>query len=294
MRNIIKKTKVLFFYMSVLLVVSSPIKSAELKKPVTEIYRFEAGTHNISRLVLEKPHALIEGEGMGVTILNINEGILAKAPEPIIRNLTIIGKGLGTGIHLTNTWSAKIENVEIENFRNGIKFELSKEGRELAGGKTLNQWPGASTHGDHWGSRISLSNVRNVEIVGPGDGIVFKNSLKHTTHKNYWKATDEKRNGEFMNATTIWGGHIGVQGVGIRIGDGVNSTKIFGTYIDVSPAGGIVMEYGAKGLTVIGATLDLNSAARKAKTSRLTVPRRLKNTIQLIGVSPRNFDVTYK
>ena len=294
MRNIIKKIKVLFFYMSLLLVVSSSINSAELKKPVTEIYRFEAGTHNVSRLVLEKPHALIEGAGMGVTILNISGGILAKAPEPIIRNLTIIGEGLGTGIHLTNTWSAKIENVEIENFRTGIKFELSEEGRNLAGGKTLNQWPSATTHANHWGSRISLSDVRNVEIMGPGDGIVFKNSLKHTTHKNYWQATDEKRNGEFMNATTIWGGHIGVQGVGVRIGDGVGSTKIFGTYIDVSPAGGIVMEYGARGLTLIGGALDLNSAARKVKASRVTVPRRAKNTIQLIGVTPSDFDVTYK
>lgn len=278
----------------ILLFVSLQSHSKEIISEKNEIYHFGPGVHDVTRIVLERPHALVEGDGIGVTILNIREGILAKAPEPTIRNLTIIGKGLGTGIYLSNTWSAKIENVEIENFRIGIKLELSEEGRELAGGSTLNKWPGANTKGKHWGSRISLSDIRNVEITGGGEGIVFENSLKHTTNKNYWYSTDEKRNGEFMNATTIWGGHIAVRGRGIVIGEGVGSTKIFGTYIDVSPAGGIVMEYGARGLTLIGATLDLNSAARKAKASRVTVPRRAKKSIQLIGVSPRDFRVTYQ
>lgn len=291
------KNKVLqstFIYILVFSMALPWVKAAELNKAKPEVYRFDAGIHDISQLVLERPHALIEGAGAGVTILYVSGGILAKAPEPVIRNLTIIGKGLGVGIHLTNTWSAKIENVEIENFRIGIKFELSEEGRKLAGGKTYHAWPSAALKGQHWGSRITLSDVRNVEIIGPGDGIVFKNSLKHTTRENYWHATDEKRNGEFMNSTTIWGGHIAVKGVGVVIGDGVGSTKIFGTYIDVSPSGGVVMEYGARGLTLIGATFDLNSAAYKAKASRVIAPRRAKNTIQLIGVSPNDFDVTYK
>lgn len=288
------KPSVLFFLIIVVFVIPCRVMSVESNELKTEIYRFGAGVHDVSKLVLERPHAVIEGEGIGVTILYVRAGILAKAPEPVIRDLTIVGKGLGIGIHLTNSWSAKIENVEIENFRIGIKFELSKEGRELAGGETLNHWPSANTKGEHWGSRVSLSYVRNVEIIGPGDGIVFENTLKHTTQKNYWRATDEKRNGEFINATTIWGGHIAVNGVGVLIGDGVGSTKIFGTYIDVSPAGGIIMEYGATGLTLIGATLDLNSAATKARAPRVVVPRRAKNTIQLIGVSPNDFDITYK
>ena len=258
-----------------------------------EIHTFGPGVHYLNRIILESPHALIEGKGIGVTILKIKEGIWATAPEPIIRNLTIIGEGKGVGIKLSNTWSAKIENVEIEKFKVGMKLELNKDGRELVEGGTMNHWPGAMTKGKHWGSRISLSSIRNIEIVGPGDGIVFENTLKHSTKQNYWKSTDDKRRGEFMNATTLWGGHIAVKGRAVVIGDGVASTKMFGTYIDISPAGGIIMEYGARGLTLVGVALDLNSAARKEGAARILVPKRAKKSVQMIGMQPVHIDINY-
>lgn len=267
--------------------------AADFGKGKTEIHQFGPGIHEVDKIVLERAHGLIEGAGKGVTILKVKDGIMAMAPEPIIRNLTVVGQGKGIGILLSNTWSAKIQDVEVENYGVGIKVMLSTDGRKKAGGKTLNHWPGAMTKGKHWGSRVTLTEIRSVEITGPGDGIRLVNTLKNTINTNYWRPTNENRQGEFINATTIFGGHIGVKGTAIKIGDGVYSTKVFGTYIDISPAGGIEMEYGSRGLVLVGVSLDLNSAARKAKTPRLVVPRKARESIQMMGVTPRKFEIEY-
>ena len=272
-------------------VVGEEVPSSGTIEDGREIVHFGPGVHELSRIVLERPHALLEGDGPGVTVLKLREGVLARAPNPVIRNLTLVGSGSGTGLRLANTWSARIDNVEIENYGTGIKLELSKEGRERAGGKTLTMWPGALTEGNHWGSRVTLTDIRGVNITGRGDGIVLENQLKKTNKDNYWKATNEGKPGEFINATTIWGGHIAVQGRSVVIGDGVGSTKIVGTYLDISPNGGIVMQYGARGLTLVGVSLDLNSAARKASASRLKIPARARKTVQLIGASPPEFKI---
>ncbi len=247
-----------------------------------EVYNFGPGVHVIDDIVLSKPHALVKGAGPGVTILLIKGGIKARAANPVIKDLTIIGKSKGIGIHLSNTWRAIIQDVKIEDFAIGIKFELSSNGREQAGGKTLSHWPSSLTKGN-WGSRVTLSEVRGIEITGPGRGIVFENQLKKTNKSNYWKPTDDRRPGEFINATTIWGGHIAVKGTAIYIGDGVYGTKMYDTYIDVSPEGGIIMEYGARGLTLVGVTLDPNTAARKAKTPRIIIPKKARSSVIIQG-----------
>ena len=271
--------------------VSAAGASNEKDKDKT-IYSYGPGVHYIDSLVLDKKHSVVEGVAPGATILKVKKGIHFKAANPVIRNLTIVGEGDGIGILLENTWTARIQDVEVENYKTGIKFELTGHGREVAGGKTMNLWPGALTSGQ-WGSRTTLSELRNVEITGPGNGIVFENKLKTSTKKNYWKPTNDRKAGEFINATTIWGGHIGVRGKAVVIGDGVYATKMFGTYIDVSAAGGIFMEYGARGLLLVGVALDLNSAARKVKAERLVVPKRAKKSVTLLGVSPKKFDIKY-
>ena len=120
----------------------------------------------MDRIVLDQPHALLEGAGRGITIVRVPGGIMATAPEPVIRNLTIVGNGTGVGLTLRNVWTARVDDVEIESFGTGIRIELTKDGRTRAGGKTLNGWPGAFTVGSHWGSRVTLTELRGVEIIG--------------------------------------------------------------------------------------------------------------------------------
>lgn len=271
----------------------TPPNTSGKTKHKTNIYTFGPGIHEVDKIVLYRAHGIIEGAGKGVTILKVKRGLNALGPNPIIRNLTIVGSGKDTGILLSNSWSAVIQDVEIENYETGIKIELSTEGRIRAGGKTLNRWPSAMTKDTHWGSRVTLTEIRGVEITGPGNGIVLENKLKKTRKYNYWKPTNENRQGEFINATTIFGGHIGVNGTAIKIGDGVYSTKIFGTYLDISPAGGIVMDYGARGLVLVGASLDLNTAARKEKTPRIVAPSRARKSIQITGTTPVDFYIHY-
>jgi hypothetical protein len=79
--------------------------------------------------------------------------------------------------------------------------------------------------------------------------------------------------GCFFSGTTIWGGHIYVQGRALDIGDGVATTKVIGTYIDVGRGGGVFMSYGARNLTMVGISLDLSPMAKKAGAKKLTVPR---------------------
>lgn len=260
-------------------------------KSVKRIYRFGEGVHEIDSVLLTEPNSLLEGIGPGITILKVKNGISVVSQNPIIRNITIIGEGHGAGLHLQNTWSAKVQNVKIENYAIGMKLQLNDLGRKLSDGKTLNHWP-SDLNQENWGSRITLSEIANVEITGPGDGIVLSNMLKSdSTGKKFWKPTDSKLPGEFMNATTIWGGHIAVKGRALVIGNGVFKTKLFGTYIDISPEGGIVMEEGSRGLTIIGVNLDLNSAATRKKTPRIVAPKRSLATIQMYATSPANIKI---
>ena len=250
-----------------------------------QIIRFGPGVHDIERIVLDSPHALLEGAGRGVTIIKVPGGVIATAPEPVIRDLTIVGNGTGVGLTLRDVWTARVDDLEIESFGTGIRIELTQDGRMRAGGKTLNGWPGALTPGNHWGSRVTLSELRGVEIIGDGDGIVLVNELKDSTVRGkYWKSTNEELHGEFFTATTIWGGHIYVQGRAIVIGDGVNGTKIIGTYVDIGPGGGIMMEYGARGLSLNAVSLDLSSRARKQGTPKMRVSRRAFKTLNIVAM----------
>jgi hypothetical protein len=232
---------------------------------------FPAGVHHVKKIELSGAHAVLEGDGKGVSILYVPGGVVLDGPEPIIRNLTLIGDGKGTGILLRDTWSGTVTDVEIENYSEGMRIELTAQGRENAGGTTLNGWPSASQEGQSWGSRVTLTNISNVEITGPGDGIVLKNHLKNSSEGKFYSATQEGRHGEFFTATTIWGGHIYVNGRAVVIGDGVATTKIIGSYIDIGPGGGIVMEYGARNLTLMGVSLDLSPQAKKADAAKLMI-----------------------
>ncbi len=258
-----------------------------------QIIRFGPGVHDIERIVLDTPHALLEGAGRGVTIVKVPGGVIATAPEPVIRDLTIVGNGAGVGLTLRDVWTARVDDVEIESFGTGIRVELTQDGRMRAGGKTLKGWPGALTSGNHWGSRVTLTELRGVEIIGDGDGIVLVNELKDSTvWGKYWKATNEGLNGEFFTGTTIWGGHIFVQGRALVIGDGVWVTTVFGTYFDIGPGGGIVMEYGARWLRLINANFDLSTAARRAKTPKISAASKEEaKSIMFVGTSVRREDV---
>lgn len=256
------------------------------------VIQYGAGVHVVDRIVLSSPNSLLEGLGPGITVLKCKQGVWANSTNPIIRNLTIVGEGDGVGLHLENTWSARITDVEIENYSVGLKIELSKLGREMAGGKTLNHWPGSLTKGN-WGSRVTLTEIRGIEVTGPGDGIVLLNSLKtESDGKKYWRSTDDSKPGEFINTTTFWGGHIAVGGRGMVIGNGVSKTRLFGTYIDVSPRGGVIMESGSRGLLLDSVNLDLNYEARKHKAPRILAPLRESKTIMMKSVLPERTEIT--
>jgi hypothetical protein len=258
-----------------------------------QVVRFGPGVHEIEQIVLDAPHALLEGAGRGVTIVKVPGGVLATAPEPVIRDLTIVGNGTGVGLTLRDVWTARVDDVEIESYGTGIRIELTQEGRISAGGKTLNGWPGALTAGNHWGSRVTLTELRGVEIIGDGDGIVLVNKLKDSTVPGkYWKATNDSLNGEFFTGTTIWGGHIYVQGRALVIGDGVWVTTVFGTYFDIGPGGGVVMEYGSQWLRLINANFDLSSAAKLANAPKISVAtKREAKSIRFVGAGVGRKDV---
>lgn len=206
-------------------------------------------------------------------------GVRAIGPDCIVRDLTIVGEGTGVGLLLQDSWSASVENVEIENFQTGIAVELSSNGRRLAGGPTMNGWPGALTRGRHWGSRVTLTNIRNVEITGPGDGIVLRNLLKNSAIGDFNAPTNDRLIGEFFTGTTIWGGHIKVDGTALIVGDGVWNTKVIGAYIDVGAGGGVIVEHGARWLNLIGTNLDLSSTARAKGTPKIRASQRSVDTI---------------
>jgi hypothetical protein len=96
--------------------------------------------------------------------------------------------------------------------------------------------------------------MREIEICGPGDGILLVNRLPQGN-----KAID----GSFFTATTIWGGHIYVKGRALVIGNNVWNTKLFGTFIDITKGGGIFMEKDAWDLCLVGVTLDLSMKKRR-------------------------------
>lgn len=250
-----------------------------------QVYTYPPGIHKVDEIVLDKPHALLQGAGRGVTILIVKDGVLANAPEPVIRDLTIIGEGKGVGLTLRNTWSAQVQNLEIEKFHTGLLIEMTPEGARLAGGKTIKGWPGALTEGDHWGSRVTLTEIREVEIMDIHDGIVMRNLLPQG---------NRGRDGSFFTATTIWGGHIyAKRGNGISIGDNVWNTKIIGTFIDIWSGSGIYMSKDAWKLTLIGISLDL-SKKKKHKTggSKISVEsQRAAKSIEIYASRVNNSDI---
>lgn len=223
-----------------------------------QILRFGPGIHKLDAVVLDSPHALLAGEGKGITILMVPGGVTCTATNPIIRDLSIVGSSRGAGITLRNTWSAQILDVSVDSFATGIRLELGEEGRKRAK-ETKGGWPSALAPG-HWGSRMTLTELRSVDIVGEGDGLVFRNFLK-----------DGNRGGlpEFFTATTVWGGHIAVRGKSVVIGDHVWNTKFIGTYIDIHEGGGIYMEKNAWDLALVGVVLDMSASARRAGTHKI-------------------------
>lgn len=236
----------------VLLFFSCALFAGEGSQPEPQqVVHLGPGVHKIDQVVLSNPHAVLEGEGKGVTILIVPNGVLCTGTNPIIRNLTIVGSGKGVGLTLRNTWSAQVIDVEVESFATGVKLELNEDGRKRAG-TTKQGWPSALTPGQ-WGSRMTLTELRGVNITGQGDGLVMYNLLKE----------GNKGNGEFFTGTTIWGGHIAVQGKAVVMGNNVWQTRFIGTYIDIGPGGGLYMEAEARWLDLVGVSLDLNYAARK-------------------------------
>ena len=76
------------------------------------------------------------------------------------------------------------------------------------------------------------------------------------------------------------------------VGDGVWATTVFGTYFDIGLGGGIVMEYGAQWLSLIGANLDLSPAARRAKTPKISAASKKEaKSIRFVGTSVGREDV---
>lgn len=235
---------------------------AESKAPngKQQVVHFGPGVHKLDNLVLSVPNSVLEGVGKGVTILVVPNGILCTATNPIVRGLTIVGTGKGVGLTLQNTWSAQIIDVAVESFAVGVKLELNEEGRKRAR-VTLRSWPSALTSG-LWGSRVTLTEFRGVDICGDGDGLVMQNLLKDGNNG---------LPGEFFTGTTLWGGHIVVKGRAIVVGNNVWNTKIIGTYIDIGPGGGVFMAPEAQWLDIVGVSLDLNYAARKSGAPKVTV-----------------------
>ncbi len=223
-----------------------------------QVIRLGSGVQQLSNIILSGPNALLIGAGKGITILVAPDGVLCTGTNPIIRDLTIVGSGRGVGITLRNTWSAQIQDVAVESFATGIRLELNEEGRKQAG-VTQRGWPSALTPA-HWGSRMTLTALRDIDITGQGDGLVMYNLL-----------TDGNRGipGEFFTATTLWGGHIAVQGRAVVVGDNVWNTTFIGTYLDIGPGGGIYMDEKSWDLRLIGVVLDLSSSRRKAGVNKV-------------------------
>ncbi len=112
-----------------------------------QIIRFGPGVHDVERIVLDQTHALLEGAGRGVTIVRVPGGIIATAPEPVIRDLTIVGNGTGVGLTLRDVWTARVDDIEIESYGTGIVIELTTEGVKKAGGKQNGDGPALSPPG---------------------------------------------------------------------------------------------------------------------------------------------------
>ncbi len=223
--------------------------------------QYGRGIHVLSEpLVFDSVWSSLEGVGKGQTILMV-PGVICRYTNPRIRGVTIVGPGTGTGLRLQNTWSAYVDDVSIENFGTALVLEVTEAGRAKTNtGITQKGWPSAETPGP-WGSRVTLTRFRDVDMLGPGLGLVLQNLLP---------SGNSGLAGEFFTATNFYGGHIAVQGQAVTIGDYVWNTTFSNTYIDITPGGGIHLKAQAWDVHLMGCYLDKNSAARAAGTPKIT------------------------
>ena len=215
----------------------------------------------------------LEGAGKWHTILKCPAGVVCSYSNPRIRGVTIEGNGNGIGLYLQNTWSARIEDVSIENFATGIILEVNEAGRtRTPSGVTQPKWPYGSVS-NPWGSRVTLTTFRDVDLIGPGAGYVLRNLLP---------SGNSGLGGEFFTATHIDRGHIVVPGAAIAVGDYVWNTTIAHVYIDMGIGSGVVLEPQAWDVHLLDCHIDKTFAARQVNTPKMIAKSsRAYNSIRL-------------
>ncbi len=219
------------------------------------------GVHVLGEpLIFDSVWSSLEGAGRGHTVLVV-PGVICRYTNPRIRGVSIVGPGSGVGLLLENTWSAVVDDVAIENFGTALVLQVTEAGRyKTPTGSTQRKWPTAATP-QPWGSRVTLTRFRDVELTGPGDGLVLNNLLPQG---------NSGLAGEFFTATTFTGGHIAVQGQAVTVGDYVWNTAFDTTYFDIAPGGGVALKAQAWDVHLMGCYLDRNSSARAAGTPKIT------------------------
>lgn len=229
---------------------------------IARVMYFPAGTHEVDRIHSSEDNLVIRGDGSGVTILKISEGILISGKEPRLNGFTLVGPGKGTGITLKNNYRALVEDVEIYGYKLGL-LSLCEYGNR----QWLHTYRDLYVYEGPNGSMKTYDrSIRGVELRYEGE----------KTKKGTWKP-----DGGFSNTHTFYGGRIAVPGTPLLI-DGPSATAMFGTYIDISEAS-LRMTRRSPGLQLFGVHLDRNRHARSNDLPVIVLENPKFNRLKIFG-----------
>ena len=231
------------------------------------VFNFPEGKHFLKNIISSDDNVLIKGEGSGISILYIPEGIYLSGKEPRIKDITLIGSGSNTGITLKNNYRVLIENVEIQNYALGLKSICENGSRQwLHTYRDLYVYEGINGF-----KPPSKHKMRGIELIYSG---------KKTVDAKW------KKDGGFSIAHTFWGGRIATRGTPLLI-DGPHATSLYGMYIDISDEP-LRMTKRSRGLQLFGTYLDRNTRARKNKVPIIILEDPKVN--QVIGIGNHYLD----
>src|SRR5437763_1939296 len=123
-----------------------------------QVKYFPAGVHKLQKMESDVDYFAVKGDGSGITILEIPDGITLTGKDPRLQGITLKSTGgIGTGITLKNNYRARIEDVEIQGYELGLISICTRGNRQwLHTYRDLYVYEGVD--GFNW--RINNPNIR--------------------------------------------------------------------------------------------------------------------------------------
>lgn len=236
--------------------------ASEPSKKSQQVMYYPAGVHKIQKIESDTDFLAIKGDGSGITVLEIPEGIVLTGREPRLSGFTLKGsKNQGTGLTLRNNYRALVEDVEIQGYELGLLSICDYGSRQW-----LHTYRDLYIYeGPDGSQRTYNKKIRGIELRYEGE----------KAERGGWKS-----DGGFSNTHTFYGGRIAVPGTPLLI-DGPSATAMFGTYIDMTAP--LRMTKRSSGLQLFGVHLDRNRKARKDNLPVMVLENPVFNRVKIFG-----------